>query len=106
MSFGKFNETSETEEKSEDRKAEAEKKIEDYNAQLDKTRDSHWEMLKNNSSISPEEKYKMQEELHDNTEKAKAEFREEMEKKYPELKEGGMSEDEIKKEQDEIGDEL
>lgn len=107
MGFERVNETDDKE-SAEAKKAEAEKKIEDFDNQIDSTVRAHGEMLKRRTDLSPDEKNELQTEITENAKKQKAEFREGMEKQYPELKEGKneMSEEDIEKEQDKIGDEL
>ncbi len=107
MGFERVNET-DNRESSAERKAEAEKKIEDFDNQIDSTVRAHGEMLKRRSDLSPDEKNELQTQITENAKKQKAEFREGMEKEYPELKEGKgeMSKEDIEKEQDKIGDEL
>lgn len=104
----RFNET-DNKESSVDRKAEAEAKIEKYNNQIDDTVKAHGEMLKNRRDLSPEEKMEMQAEITENAKKSKEEFRTEMEKEYPELKDSEKEKnekDDIEKAQNDIGDEL
>lgn len=104
----RFNET-DNRESSVDRKAEAEAKIEKYNSQIDDTVKAHGEMLKNRRDLPPEEKMEMQTEITENAKKSKEEFRTEMEKEYPELKNSetdNKENEDIEKAQNDIGDEL
>ncbi len=99
------NET-ENNEQTVDNKDYVEKKIENYNAMLDDSVKKHGEMLDRRRDLSPDEKMELQAEITENAKKAKQEFREEMEQKYPELKEDANEQKSIQEQQDEIGDEL